>query len=160
MADPVATSLARETLRRIFVGATVTGVRFGVPQLEFESAEVPGEPFVQLVSAWTLHSERPDTFPAPEADPGDDVVKSVALRHKVVEDVDVLSPSPHLLLTFLDGAVRCVHGHHDEHEAWIAGLNCPMPAARIQVIAEAGGALRFRFPEDEAAPAVAPDAPA
>ena len=148
MADPVATSLARETLRRIFVGATVTGVRFGVPQLEFESAEVPGEPFVQLFSAWTLHSERPDTFPAPEADPGDDVVKSVALRHKVVEDVDVLSPSPHLLLTFLDGAVLCVHGHHDEHEAWIAGLNCPSPATRVQVIAAAGGALEFRFPGD------------
>ena len=162
MADPVATSLARDTLRRIFVGATVTGVHFGVPQLEFESAEVPGEPFVQLFSAWTLHPERPDTFPSaePGADAGDDVVKSVALRHQGVEDVDVLAPWPHRLLTFLDGAVLCVHGRHDEHEAWIAGLNCPMPAARVQVIAGPGGELRFRFPEDQDPPAAAVDVPA
>jgi len=151
MADPVATSLAISTLRRVFVGATVTGVHFGVPQLEFETAEVPGEPYVQLFSAWTLHDARPDTFPdePPEADAQDDVLKSVALRHKVVEDVDVLSPWPHLLLTFGDGAVLCVHGRQHGHEAWIAGLNCPTPAGRVQVIAAPGGALQFRFPEDD-----------
>jgi hypothetical protein len=151
MADPHATDLARSTLGRIFIGATVTGMHFGVPKLEFESAEVPGEPYVQLFSDWTLHPSRPDSF-ADEADPGDaqdDLLKAVALRHKVVESVEVLSPWPHLLLTFGDGSVLCVHGRQNDHEAWTAGLNCPSPAARIQVTALAGGGLAFRFPEDE-----------
>ena len=60
MADPAATLLARDTLRRIFIGATVTGVQFGVPQLDFETAEVPGEPYVQPFSEWSLHSSRHD----------------------------------------------------------------------------------------------------
>jgi hypothetical protein len=111
---------------------------------------VPGEPFVQLFSAWTLYPARPDDVPdASGPDPQDDLLKSVALRHKVVEDVEVLAPWPHLLLTFLDGSVLVVHGRSEEHEAWIAGLNCPSPAARIQVTALAGGGLAFRFPEDE-----------
>ena len=150
MADPAATLLARDTLRRIFIGATVTGVQFGVPQLDFETAEVPGEPYVQPFSEWSLHASRPDPVPdAAAADEvQDDLLKSVALRHKVVEDVDVLAPWPHLLLMFGDGSVLCVRGRHDEHEAWIAGLNCPSPATRVLVIAAAGGALEFRFPGD------------
>src|SRR5688572_24947690 len=151
MADPLDTTLARNTLRRIFVGATVSGVHFGVPQLEFETAEVPGEPYVQLFSDWTLHEARPDTFPddAPDGDVQDDLLKSVALKHKVVEDVEVLAPWPHLLLTFGDGAVLCVNGKQREHEAWIAGLNAPSPATRVQVIAAPGGGLEFHFPEDK-----------
>ena len=151
MADPVATQLAIHTLRRVFVGAAVSGIHFGVPQLEFETAEVPGEPYVQLFSAWTLHDTRPSSFPdePPPSDPQADLLKSVALRHKVVEDVEVLAPWPHLLLTFGDGSVLWVHGRSHEHEAWIAGLNCPSPAGRVQVIAAAGGALEFHFPEDE-----------
>ena len=150
MAAPDATQLARDTLRRIFIGATDTGVRFGVPQLEFETAEVPGEPYVQLFAEWTLHATRPEsiTDAAGADDAQDDLLKSVALRHKVVEDVEVLAPWPHLLLTFGDGSVLCVQGRHEEHEAWIAGLNCPSPATRVQVIAAAGGALEFRFPGD------------
>ena len=153
MADPVATKLALDTLHRVFVGATVTGINFGVPQLEFETAEVPGEPYLQLFSAWTLHDARPESFANAPAGPDSqtDLLKSVALRHKVVEDVEVLAPWPHLLLTFGDGSVLWVHGRDDEHEAWIAGLNCPSPAGRVQVIAAAGGSLEFRFPEDEEA---------
>lgn len=151
MSDPVAASLARSTLRRIFVGATVTGVHFAVPQLEFETAEVPGEPYVQMFSDWTLHESRPESFPDDprEEDAQEEVLKSVALRHKVVEDVEVLEPWPHLLLTFLDGMVLCINGKQAEREAWIAGLSCPSPAGRVQVIAGAGGRLEFRFPEDE-----------
>jgi hypothetical protein len=150
MADAVATTLAIDTLRRILIGATLTDVRFGVPQLEFESAEVPGEPYVQPFSAWTVHEERPASFAGPPGDAGgeDDLLKAVALRHKVVDDVEVLAPWPHLLLTFLDGSVLWIHGREDAHEAWIAGLNAPTPAARVQVIAAPGGALRFRFPGD------------
>jgi hypothetical protein len=150
MADPVATALARNTLRRILVGATVTGVHFAVPQLEFETAEVPGEPYVQLFSAWVLHETRPGHFPddAADAEPQEDLLKSIALRHKVVEDVEVLAPWPHLLLTFGDGSVLCVHGKQLEREAWTAGVNCPSPATRVQVIATAGGGLEFHFPED------------
>lgn len=158
MADNDATTLAISTLRRVFIGATVTGVHFGLPQLEFESAEVPGEPYVQLFSAWTLHDARPDHFtePPPASDSQNDLLKSVALRHKVVEDVEVLAPWPHLLLTFLDGSVLWIHGRHDEAETWIAGLNSPSAAARVQVIAAAGGRLEFRFPEDEEAVPLAP----
>ena len=157
MADTAPTTLAISTLRRVFVGATVTGVHFGVPQLEFETAEMPGEPYVQLFSAWTLHDVRPDAFdaPPPDADSQGDLLKAVALRHKVVEDVEVLAPWPHLLLTFLDGSVLWIHGRADEHEAWIAGLNSPSPAARVQVIAAPGGDLVFRFPEDEEAVPIA-----
>lgn len=151
MAEPSATQLAQTTLRRIFVGATITGVHYGVPQLEFESSEVPGEPYIQLFSDWVLHTVRPKAFAevADAADAQDDLLKAVSLRHKVVEDVEVLTPWPHLLLTFGDGSVLCVHGKQQDHEAWTAGLNCPSPAARIQVIALAGGDLAFRFPEDE-----------
>ena len=147
MAAPDATQLARDTLRRIFIGATVTGVRFGVPQQEFDTAEVPGEPYVQLFAEWTLHATRPEsiTDAAGADDAQDDLLKSVALRHKVVEDVEVLAPWPHLLLTFGDGSVLCVQGRHEEHEAWIAGLNCPSPATRVQVIAAAvPGVVRVR----------------
>lgn len=150
MADPVATALARSTLRRVFVGATVTGVHFGVPQLDFETAEVPGEPFLQPFAGWSLHEARPDRFTdaAPAPDPEHDLLKAVALRHKVVEDVEVLTPWPHLLLTFLDGSVLQLHGRELEHDAWLAGLNSPHPAGRVQVRAGIGGRLDFRFPED------------
>lgn len=152
MADKNSTEIARSTLTRLFVGATFTGVHFGMPKLEFETAEVPGEPYVQLFSDWTVYPVRPETFPDSEVeDAQDDLLKSMALRHKVVESVEVLAPWPHLLLTFGDGSVLFVNGRQAGHEAWTAGLNCPSPAARVQVTASAGGALDFRFPDGEEA---------
>jgi hypothetical protein len=154
MADPVATAVATAELRRIFVGATVSGMQFGVPQLDFVTAEAPGEPYVQPFSGWTLYPQRPASFAdGPTEEAQDDLLMAVALRHKVVEDVEVLSPWPHLLLTFGDGAVLCIGGREPGREAWTAGLNCPAPANRVQVTAGPGGKLGFRRAgvEDDAA---------
>jgi hypothetical protein len=145
MADPVATAVATAALRRVFVGATVSGMQFGVPQLDFVTAEAPGEPYVQPFSGWTLYPQRPASFAeAPDGDVQDDLMMAVAMRHKVVEDVEVLSPWPHLLLTFGDGSVLCVGGREPGQEAWAAGLNCPSPASRVQVTAS-GGTLGLRM---------------
>lgn len=143
-----------EILRRLFVGASVNGLRFGVLQLMFDNQSTIGEPYLNLASSWQVFNERPPQFSelGPEVieeDSEHELTLAVALRHKQVSAVEVLSPWPHLVMTFTDGTTLFLNGKDDHHEPWTAGLAHAPPNQRLQVIACPGGELAFILPAQE-----------
>ncbi len=153
MADPRDRETAESTLQRLLVGASVVGIRFGALQLLFDSLAVPGEPYVNLSSAWYVYTSRPVTFPeheeeVPPLSEEAELACSVELRHKEVAAVEVLHPWPHLILTFSDGSVLYLNGRNERYEPWTAGLSGVLETDR-EVIACPGGGLTFILPSDE-----------
>jgi hypothetical protein len=152
MTDLSQNELAQSVLSPLLVGATVQGLRFGILQLIFEpELTVPGEPYINLASAWSLYPARPDAFPENETDVADvsadeEILAAVSLRHKVVSTVEILEPWPHLVLTFSDNSVLYLNGKNDQYEPWTAGLAHAPPGEEVQVIACPGGELAFIFP--------------
>jgi len=146
--------LAESVLSPLLVGASVNGLRFGVPQLIFEAGpSLPSEPYVNLASAWTVYPARPDSFPENESDlpeitQEEEIRAAVSLRHKVVSSVEILEPWPHLVLTFTDHSVLYLNGKNDQYEPWTAGLTYPAPGKEIEVIACPGGELALLLPQD------------
>ena len=146
--------LAESMLSPLFVGASVSGLRFGVLQLIFDpDVSVPSEPYINLASAWTLYPVRPESFPEnesdiPEVNDEEEVLAAVSLRHKVVSSIEVLEPWPHLVLTFTDHSVLFLNGKNDQYEPWAAGLTYPPPGKDTQVFACPGGELAFLLPQD------------
>lgn len=132
----------------------MNGVRFGVLQLLFDSQSTVGEPYLNLASNWQVFTERPPQFPefsveAIEENAEREVTCAVMLRHKQVSAVEVLSPWPHLIMTFTDGTILFLNGKDDRYEPWTAGLACVPPEHRLQVIACPGGELAFILPAQE-----------
>lgn len=120
---------ATRVLRHLLIGEQPSGLRFGTPQILFQSspAKPKGEPYVNLASAWCVFPEKPKSLPLTESDvsePGNEEEQYrciIALRHKTVADVEVCHPVPHLLITFDDGSVLYLNGHNEHYEAWQAG---------------------------------------
>ncbi|MBL0123458.1 MAG: hypothetical protein IPP88_12240 [Betaproteobacteria bacterium] len=54
MNSPVLPVEANDILRRLFVGAVVNGVRFGLLQLLFDNQSAVGEPYLNLASQWRV----------------------------------------------------------------------------------------------------------
>ncbi len=140
-----------ELLNGLFVGAVVNGIRFGVLQLLFDQQHLPGEPCLALASCWQWFGERPERFPAPADMPSNEsaeqeLLRAIEMRHKEVAHVEVLSPLPHLVMTFTDGSVLFVNGDDPMCEPWTAGLAHVPPERRIEVIACPGGELAFVLP--------------
>lgn len=141
----------KDILERLFVGAAVNGVRFGVLQLQFDSPTTGGEPYLNLASRWQVFNERPPQFPE-LGPPGSvetsehELARAVTLRHKQVSAVEVLSPWPHLIMTFTDGTVLFLNGMETDFEPWTAGLAHTPPEQRTEVIACPGGELAFMLP--------------
>ena len=154
MAETQDKELAESTLQRLLVDASVIGIRFGVLQLLFDTLAVPGEPYVNLSSAWCMYPKRPASFPENETDvteasEEDEISIAASLRHKVVASVEILQPWPHLILTFSDSSVLYLNGKNDRYEPWTAGLSGVAPQDRIDVIACPGGGLTFILPPGE-----------
>ena len=153
MTDQSQKKLAESVLGPLLIGASVNGLRFGALQLIFEPVQnVPSEPYVNLASAWTLYSARPDSFPENESDVPDttqeqEILTAASLRHKVVASVEVLEPWPHLVLTFTDQSVLYLNGKNDRYEPWTAGLAYAPAGKETQVIACPGGELAFILPQ-------------
>ena len=137
-------------LRALFVGATVNGLRFGLLQLIFDTANTQGEAYLNLASSWLTYDTRPNEFPEIdqliESDQELEVQRAVALRHKQVADVEVQSTWPHFVMTFTDGTVLYVNGKDSQHEPWTAGLSHVPAEQQVQVIASPGGELAFILP--------------
>ena len=120
---------ASRVLRHLMVGEQPSGLRFGATQILFQSSpgKPPGEPYINLASAWCVFPSRPASFPATEDEvrgPTTDAEEYeciISLRHRTVVDVEVCYPAPHLLVTFNDGSVLYVNGHNDRYEPWQAG---------------------------------------
>lgn len=145
-----------DILRRLFVGAAVNGIRFGVLQLLFDNPSTVGEPYLNLASRWQVFAERPLQLPeldgaAPEETPEHELTRVVMLRHKQVSAVEVLSPWPHLIMTFTDGTFLFLNGKETHHEPWTAGLAHTPPEQRAEVIACPGGELAFILPAQASA---------
>ena len=140
---------AEGVLRRLFVGATVNGLRFGVLQLLFDAHE-PGEPYLNLASNWRTFETRPPEFPDLdqfESEPSDlEVARAVTLRHKQVTSVEVLAPWPHLVITFTDETLLFLNGKDMQYEPWTAGLSNVPTKDQVQVIACPGGQLALLLP--------------
>jgi len=154
MTDAPDKELAETTLQRLLVGASVIGMRFGVLQLLFDTQTVPGEPYVNLASAWCLYDQRPASFPENESDvvelsEAEEISTAASLRHKVVASVEILQPWPHLVLTFTDNSMLYLNGKNDRYEPWTSGLNGVPSQDRIDVIACPGGGLTFILPSGE-----------
>jgi hypothetical protein len=140
---------ATKVLAYLIEGEEVAGLRFGGPQLLFTSgAGRPlGEPYINLVSAWTLYSHRPESFPAREeqvpgqAEGADECAALLALRGATVQRVEVLEPIPHLALTFADGRVLFLWGGHPQYESWQAGLSFSGEESWLVVAAPGGGVV-------------------
>jgi hypothetical protein len=151
MAEPRDRKTAESTLQRLLLGTSVVGVRFGALQLLFDTLAVPGEPYVNLSSAWCVYPNRPVAFPeneeeVPVLSGEEELACAVALRHKEVAAVEVLHPWPHLVLTFSDGSVLYLNGRNERYEPWTAGLSGVPERDRVEVIACPGGGLAFIFP--------------
>jgi hypothetical protein len=141
-------------LRGLFVGASVNGLRFGVLQLIFEPVlTVQGEPYLNLSSNWRTYARRPNQFTEIDEltgeDPEQETQRAIALRHKQVANVEVLSPWPHLVMTFTDGIVLYLNGKDLQHEPWTAGISNAPAGRELQVIACPGGELAFLLPSVE-----------
>jgi hypothetical protein len=144
---------AESLISGLIAGTSVSGMRFGgIPQILFSTENAPGEPYINLGSAWCVYPERPAMLPAEEQDtPGPEseeaeIALISTLRHKVVAGVEVLHPWPHLVLTFTDGSVLFLNGKNDVYEPWQAGLAWSSPQDRIDIIACPGGELAFVLP--------------
>lgn len=141
-----------EVLNSLFAGAVVNGLRFGVLQLLFDRQSDPGEPFVNLASHWQLFAERPERFPELSGTSAEEseecaLLRAIAMRYKEVMSVEVLSPVPHLVMTFTDGSVLFVNGDDLTYEPWTAGLAHVPAELRTEVIACPGGEIAFILPD-------------
>ena len=117
----------------------------------FDSTNVRGEPYLNLSSSWRVYESRPTEFPELHAELVDEgaeaeLQRAISLRHKQVTNVEVLSPWPHLVFTFSDGAVLYLNGRDDQYEPWTAGLGGVAQDQQTQVIACPGGELAFVLP--------------
>ena len=122
---------ATRVLAHLIEGEEVAGLRFGGPQVLFTSgAGRPlGEPYINLVSAWAVYDSRPTSFPDREeevpnqSEGAGECAAILALRHVTVLRVEVLEPTPHLVVTFTDGRILFLWGGHSQYESWQAGLS-------------------------------------
>ena len=72
---------------------------------------------------WKLFEATPSRWPRTEEDLPDLPMESLvsvacALRENVIVDARLGTESPHLIVTFDDGQVLFVGGHHDQYESW------------------------------------------
>ena len=126
---PTAAIEATRILRQLLLGEQPSGLRFGMPQILFQSSpdKPKGEPYVNLASAWCVFPSRPGRLPATEAEVSgptsneEEYLLIISLRNKTVVDVEVCHPVPHLLITFDDSSVLYVNGHNEQYESWQAG---------------------------------------
>lgn len=142
-------------LSRLLLGAVVNGVRFGVLQILFDRASAIGEPYLNLASRWQLFGEKPREFPdlsAPADEPSEqELIRAIELRHKEVAAVEVLSPWPHLVITFTDSSVLFVNGKDAQYEPWSAGLAHAPRDFQTAVIVCPGGEMAFILPQQQLA---------
>ena len=131
-------------MNRLFVGASVVGIRFGALQLIFDPPDIPGESCINLASAWLLYEERPSSFPENESDVAEstfeaEISVAVSLQHKIVASVEVGDPWPHLIVTFADGTVLYLNGKNEQYEPWTVAHYNFAANGTTQVIACPGG---------------------
>jgi hypothetical protein len=117
----------------------------------FDNPSTVGEPYLNLASNWQVFGERPPQFPelggTPSGEtPEHELDRAIELRHKQVLAVEVLSPWPHLVMTFNDGTVLFLNGKDARHEPWTAGLAHAPAEQRVEVIACPGGELAIVLP--------------
>lgn len=130
-------------LHQLFVGASVSGVRFGVLQLLFYPSSDSGELFINLASAFQIFESRPSAFPASESDvpdqtEEDEILSLFALRGLEVSQVEIVEPAKHLAVTFTTGAVLYVNGDNPGPEPWHAGFNAADRSDSMWIIAVSG----------------------
>ena len=130
-------------IREFLVGSSVSGVRFGAPQLLFSPASGSDEVFINLLSVFQVFAVRPMMFPANEADvpeqtQEEEILALFDLRGVEVADAEIVRPAGHLAVTFVNGAVLYVNGSNSGPEPWHVGLNANDRSETTWIIALTG----------------------
>jgi hypothetical protein len=157
---------AEAILRRLCVGAQVDGIRFGpIPQLLItdhasDKPPVSGQAYLNLASTWHVYPYRPDTLPRGEdalemLEEAEEVRRLCELRGALITEVELGADAPDLLLTFADGRVFFLNGHHDQYEMWQFGVAFAPGLGTLVVACPGNEVAVWDLPEPaDAAPAV------
>ena len=134
---------AQTTLNSFLLGASVCGIRFGATQLLLQPANLIGECYINLSSAWHVYESRPDELPAteaavPEVSEDQEILSLASLRYESVKSVEVVRPLNHLALVFSNGALLYVNGTNEGPEPWAAGFNALNGEGSVTVLALSG----------------------
>ena len=148
---------AEIVLKRLCKGTQVDGIRFG-PTLQILLSpcaiapdSIKGQVYLNLSDRWTVFETRPDNFPKNENDllevsTEDEIQRIVALRERVIINVELGTSEPHLILTLNDGRVLFVNGKHGLYESWDMGVAYGSEKELWQVIACPGGGIAIWTP--------------
>lgn len=143
--------LAESVLNRLMVGSSVNGLRFFTPQILLDGPkDIPQEAYVNLTSEWEVFDSKPEAFPAkfPEISQEQEEVEVHKLRGEEVESIEILSPWPHLVMSFKSGKVLVLNGQDEQYEPWTAGLtNYGSDSEQWLVVACPGGGLAVWAPD-------------
>ncbi len=125
-------ALAERVLQHLFVGRRICGIHFHTgPILLVDKPSTAAEMrdcFLSIDSAWTLLEKLPASLP-------ELVVENYELGHarrrtseliaavgqvawNTIMDVHLAETVPHLLVSFDNGKVLYINGHHDKFESW------------------------------------------
>jgi hypothetical protein len=142
MPSQVLPASPEQVLSELLLGATVTGIRFGALQLLLEPANLIGECYINLSSAWQVYGARPASLPGSEADVPElteeqEILALAALRGSLVMSV-AISSAQHLLVGFSSGLWLYVNGNNPGPEPWTAGLTALNRQDSVTVIAVSG----------------------
>jgi len=143
--------LSEAVLRRLLVGASVSGMRFFTPQVLFDGPSgIGGESYINLTSNWTVIPSGATGFTRDlrEVDQKEEETVIHTLRGAKVVDVVVESPEPNLRVIFEDGRSILMDGHDESYEPWQAGLNHPDPDQCWLVVACPGDRLAVWCPDE------------
>ncbi|HYE75139.1 MAG TPA: hypothetical protein VEF04_17490 [Blastocatellia bacterium] len=139
-------SLAEAVLNELCQGAQIDGIRFGpvlqilITHQDAQKQTIKGQVYLNLGNKWTVFETRPDCFPENEADlvnanAEEEFQRIVALRERVITNVELGMNNPHLIMTLDDERVLFVNGKHNLYEPWDVGVAFSGEEEHWQVIA-------------------------
>jgi len=143
--------LAESVLNRLFKESLVNGLRFFTPQLLLDGPkDIRQGGYINLTSEWEVFESVPPQYPDSfkELSQEEEELEIHKLRGQEVEEIEILSPWPHLVVHFKSGKVLYMHGKNEQYEPWTAGLtNYGNDSDQWLVVACPGGGLAVWAPE-------------
>ena len=143
--------LAVSVLNRLMKNSSVTGMRFFTPQLLLDGPnDINQEAYINLTTDWQVFDHRPEHFPKEfeELSQEEEESKIHQLRGEEVDNIEIQSPWPHLIVTFKSGKVLFINGKDSQYEPWTSGLTSfgDNREQRWLVVACPGGGLAVWAP--------------
>ena len=104
---------------------------------------------IHVESRWQLFNTIPSTWPQLGEDLPDQPMEELVslacrLRNNEIVRVQLGEEAPHLIITFDNGQVLFVNGHHERYESWEVNAG----QGQLQIVAVPGDGLAMWLPED------------